>query len=107
MDAERVPQTAKHGHRGIASASLDSAQIGQVNLGIQRKLLLRKTAPLAQVPHVRADDLAPIHLQTEAGQDAAGLGTISPIVVDIVLGRGICGACSIFGDQRIRFYARR
>ena len=61
-DPERLGNLGYNGHRRIAHAPLDPADVGPVQFRLKRQLLLRKAASLPQAPDVEADLLPDIHL---------------------------------------------
>lgn len=79
MDVERVRYLPQHLHRRIPSPAFDAANVGQVDPSFMRELLLRELPLDAQAPHVRADDLPPVHCPRGAPGGSDGLGTIIPV----------------------------
>lgn len=92
-------EPAENVNRRVSASAFDATQVGQIDLGIMRKLLLGKLPLDPQPTHVFADDLAPIHRAHRAGGLRHGLGTISPN------SRGMSYENS--NDDRVRRYGRQ
>ncbi len=63
----------------VASPSLDATKVGYVDVGVVGELLLGQPAFDPQPPHVRADDLVPVHRAAWNPVGAKPLGTIVPV----------------------------
>lgn len=68
--------------RGVSSASFEVANIGSVNINVERKLLLRQTLLLSQASQVVSKAFPNIHATRMARMLLNGLQTISDMTVD-------------------------
>lgn len=61
MNREDISQSADDGHRRVSATSLNPTQVGQINVGVVRELLLGQLPLDPQPTHVRADNFSPVH----------------------------------------------
>ena len=83
MDGERGGDPPEHAYGRVAAAALNSAEIGQVYIRVERQVLLGEPPLDPEATHVRSYHLAPIHQWTWAAPLRQGLGTICPMDVHI------------------------
>lgn len=101
-DAQRGGKLLDHCDCWIALPALDLADIGSVNPGLERILLLTPAFRLAQTPHVRSKAKPNIHLENASAVQTLNLQTMSHNPLDCPVALRISAVTDSLQRQRVR-----